>query len=87
MKGSQSSCVDSRIVEMYLSCLTDVLCPVDTVWVLSACFMSNTLWVIVRLCKVKYTLVQALTLCTGRTAHGGSRGIALLFLDRDTRRC
>jgi len=25
--------------------------------------------------KVKYTLVQALRLCTGRTAHRGSRGI------------
>ena len=27
--------------------------------------------------KVKVTLVQALRLCTGRTAHRGSRGIAL----------
>jgi len=36
--------------------------------------------------KVKYTLVQALRLCTGRTAHRGSRGIALLFLDHGTRR-
>ena len=30
--------------------------------------------------KVKVTLVQALRLCTGRTAHRGSRGIALLKL-------
>jgi hypothetical protein len=30
--------------------------------------------------KVKCTLVQALRLCTGRTAHRGSRGIALPFL-------
>jgi hypothetical protein len=29
--------------------------------------------------KVKCTLVQALRLCTGRTAHTGSRGIALLY--------
>jgi hypothetical protein len=36
--------------------------------------------------KVKWTLVQALRLCTGRTAHEGSRGIALLFLDHGTRR-
>jgi len=36
--------------------------------------------------KVKYTLVQALRLCTGSTAHRGSRGIALLFHDHDTRR-
>jgi len=34
----------------------------------------------------KCTLVQALRLCTGRTAHRGSRGIALLFLDHGTRR-
>ena len=36
--------------------------------------------------RVKCTLVQALRLCTGRTAHRGSRGIALPFLDHDTRR-
>ena len=32
--------------------------------------------------KVKVTLVQALRLCTGRTAHRKSRGIALLFHDQ-----
>ena len=36
--------------------------------------------------RVKYTLVQALRRCTGRTAHRGSRDIALLFLDHGTRR-
>ena len=36
--------------------------------------------------KVKFTLVQAPRLCTGRTAHRWSRGIALLFLDHGTRR-
>ena len=36
--------------------------------------------------KVKVTLVQTLTLCTGRTAHRGSRGIAVLFHDHGTRR-
>ena len=36
--------------------------------------------------KIKCTLVQALRLCTGRTAHRGSRGIALLFHDHGTRR-
>ena len=35
--------------------------------------------------KVKCILVQALRLCTGRTAHRGSRVIALLFHDHDTR--
>ena len=34
--------------------------------------------------KVKVTLVQALRLCTGRTAHRGSRGIALPFHDHVT---
>jgi len=32
--------------------------------------------------KVKVTLVQALRLCTGPTAHRGSRGIALPFHDQ-----
>ena len=36
--------------------------------------------------KVKVTLVQALRLCTGRTAHRGSGGIALPFHDHGTRR-
>jgi hypothetical protein len=36
--------------------------------------------------NVKCTLVQALRLCTGRTAHRESRGIALPFLDHGTRR-
>ena len=36
--------------------------------------------------QVKCTLVHALRLCIGRTVRRGSRGIALLFLDHDTRR-
>ena len=36
--------------------------------------------------KVTCTHVQALRLCTGRTAHRGSRGIALPFHDHGTRR-
>ena len=36
--------------------------------------------------KVKVTLVQALWLCTGRTAHRESRDIALPFHDNGTRR-
>jgi hypothetical protein len=36
--------------------------------------------------KVKRALVQALRLCTGRTAHRRSRGIALPFRDHGTRR-
>ena len=36
--------------------------------------------------KVKCTLAQVLRLCSGRTAHRGSRGIAVLFLDHGSRR-
>jgi len=36
--------------------------------------------------KVKVTRVHALRLCTGRTVHRGSRGIALLFHDHSTER-
>ena len=36
--------------------------------------------------KVKVTLVHAMRLCTGRTAHRGSRGIALPLHDHGTRR-
>jgi len=36
--------------------------------------------------KIKATLVQALRLCTCRTAYRGSRGIDLPFLDHGTRR-
>ena len=36
--------------------------------------------------KEKRTLVQALRPCTGRTARRRNRGIAVLFLDHDTRR-
>ena len=35
--------------------------------------------------RKKCTLVQALRLCTGRTVHRGSKGIALLFHDHGTR--
>ena len=36
--------------------------------------------------KLKCTLLQALRLCTGRTAQRGGRSIALLFPDHGTRR-
>ena len=36
--------------------------------------------------KVKCTLVQALRLCTGRTAHRGCRGIVLIFHDHGARK-
>ena len=55
-----------------------------------AAFLSKFFYVlfyyIKRYKKVKVTLVQALRLCTGRTAHRGSTGIALPFYDHGTRR-
>ena len=36
--------------------------------------------------RVEFTLVQVLSLCTGRTAYRASRGIALPFHDHGTRR-
>jgi len=59
------------LLVLYLSCRWDEVLPLP----------SNSVKG-----KIKCTLVQALRLCTGRTAHRGSRGIALLFLDHDTRR-
>ena len=49
-------------------------------------FSKSTLHFCCKRKKVKCILVQTLRLCTGRTAHGGRRGIALLFLDHGTRR-
>jgi hypothetical protein len=49
---------------------------------LSSCHLKSFVTVRVSLLdkkKVKCTLVQALRLCTGSTAHRGSRGIALLY--------
>ena len=48
--------------------------------------ITRPLICIVKVKKVKCTLVQALRLCTGRTAHRGSKGIALFFLDHGNRR-
>ena len=48
------------------------------------CQLSPLLQSMIKNVKVKVTLVQALKLCTGRTAHRGSRGIALRFHDHST---
>ena len=48
--------------------------------------IKNIFWAVYIACEVKCTLVQAVRLCTGRTAHRGCRDIALLFLDHGTRR-
>jgi hypothetical protein len=55
---------------------------------LSSVYVIVVLWAATSCISVmlKITLVQALKLCTGCTAHMGSRGIALPFPDHGTRR-
>ena len=56
---------------------------------IKVCVLVQTDWTVQQQhdkVKVKVTLVQALRLCTGRMAHTGSRGVALLFHDHGTRR-
>ena len=50
------------------------------------CFVGKQIGTFRFQAKRKCTRGQALRLCTSRTAHRGSRGIALLFLDHITRR-
>ena len=52
----------------------------------SHCYLYLLAYKMIKTLQCKGTLVQALRLSTGRTAHRGSRGIALLFLDHGTRR-
>jgi hypothetical protein len=59
--------------------ITDVSAEVQTD------HLPNSIKIVVKLLvkvKVKCILVQALRLCTGRTVHRESRGIALLFHDQ-----
>ena len=67
-------------------CTKDALCPL--LLVLPVLLFDNLLRKSTGSVKVKVkvTLVQALRLCTGRTAHRGSRGIALPFHDHGSRR-
>ena len=70
------------IKEMLCSVASETPCINNIPYILK---MSDTN-IIVSNVKVKCTLVQALRHSTGRTAHRGSRGIALLFHDHGTRR-
>jgi hypothetical protein len=61
---------------------------ISTLKIRAACsseMLVPTLHVVINQERIKCALVQALRLCTGRTAHRGSRGIALLFHDHGTR--
>ena len=64
---ARQSCTDSRCKFATACCLASQVC------------LQLSLPEVGKV-KVKCTLVQALMLCTGRTAHRGRRGIALLRL-------
>jgi hypothetical protein len=66
----------------FISCVKDCSFFTNTSLSISLKFYNNSSEPV----KVKCTLVQALRLCTGCTAHRGSRGIALFFHDHGTRR-
>ena len=67
-KSSHLPCLKTRHITLFKQCVTK--------WSLR--LYVNV--ILSKMVKVKCTLVQALRLCTGRTAHRGSTGIALLFL-------
>jgi hypothetical protein len=48
--------------------------------------IGTLIWVKKVKVKIKVTPLQALRLCTGRTAHRGNTSKALPFLDHGTRR-
>jgi hypothetical protein len=78
-------CNQSSRFERSRSCSVTIICLLRETYtneiVVNSYFMQ--VW---NIGKVKCTLVQALRLCTGRTAQRRSRGIALLFHDYGTRR-
>jgi hypothetical protein len=90
----RTSCRNKRIMKL---CILLVILE-NTEWVRTGvimCLIKGVffLWVLwnkdimsITLTYFKCTLVQALRLCTGRTAHRGIRGIALPFHDHGTRR-
>ena len=67
-----------------LQALHGLVC--DQIWTIAMTCRPLTVLIVVKIKKDKFYPCQALRLCTGRTAHRGSRGIALLFHDHDTRR-
>jgi hypothetical protein len=78
-------------VRMEMGPVSEILCSVSVflnygLWMKSKILLVLDRVLFIKKVKVKVTLVQALRLCTGRTAHRGSRGIALIFHDYDTRR-
>jgi hypothetical protein len=82
-----SKCSLYRYISSYYVVSKCYLYPWPQYWQPAAtCFITDRYIFKSVKVKVKVTLVQALKLCTGRTAHRKSRGIALPFLDHGTRR-
>ena len=72
---------------LFLICVSDVVCTdigISHYGIKHNIKKPNNICRLVKV-KIMCNLVQALRLCTGRTAHRGSRGIAVLFLDHGTR--
>ena len=90
----QSFCSFYCMSHYFSGCKITVNCPILTRFLNLFCGYCNskvnfTYYVLTPNLKgkmIKCTPVQALGLCTGRTAHRGSRGIALPFHDHGTRR-
>ena len=83
------ACFSLHLMTLYQPLLLYVLVYLTTLFSGTAYRMEGVVYderSLSGLKKVKCTLVQALRLCTGLTAHRGSRVIALLFLDHSTRR-
>jgi len=74
-----------QLWEILKTCLKSILYIFYIFVTRCASFCHSKFW-ICGMYMVKVTFVQALRLCTGRTAHRGSRGIAILFHDHSTRR-
>ena len=83
-KSTYKEAVETRkfLIEVQASAVSDVTVP-TRIEVMTNCQLVRSFeHVRGAVIYVKVTLVQALRLCTGRTAHRGSRGIALLFHDQ-----
>jgi hypothetical protein len=82
-QGFTFACLHKVLLATPINFIKLTSIPVGCLWVL---FDLPSFLVLYIKVKVKVTIVQALRLYTGRTAHRGSRGIALLFHDHGTGR-
>jgi len=89
LKGHIRLILDNKNLKRHKSAFAKIrshflqLCRIKFFWML---LLSDASCQSMKVKKLKYTLVQALRLCTGCMAHRESRSIALLFHDHGTRR-